>query len=81
LQGQLRNADRNLKIGVDQDWRSVCLLYPETLDYYFGLVSLRLPKDGDESVMRPEIGMGRKKIGRRDSGHSEKGGKKEKGRS
>jgi hypothetical protein len=31
--------------------------------------------------MRPEIGMGRKKIGRRDSGHSEKGGKKEKGRS
>ena len=55
------------------------MLYPETLDYYFGLVSLRLPKDGDESVLRPEIG-GRKKIGRRDSGHSEKGEKK-KGRS
>jgi hypothetical protein len=80
LQGQLRNADQNLKFGVDQDWRSVCLLYPETLDYYFGLVSLSLPKDGDESVFRPEIGGARKKIRRRDSGHSEKGGKKEKGR-
>lgn len=55
-------------------------MYPETLDYYFGLVSLRLPKDQDESVLRPEIGHGRKKIGRRDSGHSDKGGKKEKGR-
>ena len=79
LHTQLNNANANLKLGVDQDWRSVCLLYPETLDYYFGLVSLRLPKDGDESVLRPEIG-GRKKIGRRDSGHSEKGEKK-KGRS
>ncbi|GAB7331624.1 hypothetical protein MBLNU13_g02991t1 [Cladosporium sp. NU13] len=81
LQGQLHNANANLKLGVDQDWRSVCLLYPETLDYYFGLVNLRLPKDGDESVLRPDIGHGRKKIGRRDSGHSDKGGgKKDKGR-
>jgi hypothetical protein len=81
LQGQLHNANANLKLGVDQDWRSVCLLYPETLDYYFGLVNLRLPKDGDESVIRPDIGHGRKKIGRRDSGHSDKGGgKKDKGR-
>ena len=55
-------------------------MYPETLDYYFGLVTLGLPKDQDESVLRPEIGHGRKKIGRRDSGHSDKGGKKDKGR-
>ena len=73
LQGQLNNANTNLKLGVDQDWRSVCLMYPETLDYYFSLVKLVLPKDQDESVLRPKIG--RKKI-RRDSGHSDKGGGK-----
>ena len=51
----------------------MCLMYPETLDYYFSLVKLVLPKDQDESVLRPKIG--RKKI-RRDSGHSDKGGGK-----
>jgi hypothetical protein len=78
LQGQLHNAQANLKIGVDQDWRNVCLMYPETLDYYFGLVAVRLPKEHDESVLRPEIGRRTKKI-RRDSGVSEKG-RKDKGR-
>lgn len=65
-----------MKIGVDQDWRAACLMYPETLDYYFRLVNVVLPKDKDDVVVRPEIG--RKKI-RRDSGHSDKG-KKERGR-
>jgi hypothetical protein len=54
------------------------LMYPETLDYYFGLVAVRLPKEHDESVLRPEIGRRTKKI-RRDSGVSEKG-RKDKGR-
>lgn len=75
LRHQLDNADANLKLGVDQDWRSCCLLYPETLDYYFGLVSISLPKDQDESVLRPDIGVGRKKI-RRDPNLKEGGGKK-----
>jgi len=77
LQQQLDNADANLKLGVDQDWRSCCLLYPETLDYYFGLVCLRLPKDQDESVLRPEIG---RKRTVRDSGFVEGGRRKEKRR-
>jgi len=72
LEGQLRNANTNLKMGVDQDWRSVCLMYPETLDYYFGLIVITIPEDQDESVLRPDIG--RKKI-RRDSERK----KKEKG--
>jgi hypothetical protein len=72
LQAQLANADQNLKIGVDQDWRAACLMYPETLDYYFRLVNIGLPDGKGDSVMRPDIG--RKKI-RRDSGHSEKGKK------
>jgi hypothetical protein len=49
------------------------------LDYYFGLVSISLPKDQDESVLRPSIGIGRKKI-RRDSNLKEGGGKKNRGR-
>ena len=80
LRRQLDSADANLKLGVDQDWRSCCLLYPETLDYYFGLVSIWLPKDQDESVLRPDIGVGRKKIRRRDSSIVEGGGRREKGR-
>lgn len=79
LRGQLDNADVNLKLGVDQDWRSCCLLYPETLDYHFSLVSIRLPKDHHESVLRPEIGAGRKTF-RRDSSFKESGGKRDKGR-
>ena len=55
------------------------MLYPDTLDYYFGLVTVRLPGADEERVLRPEIGRGKRKI-RRDSGHSEKGGKKDKGR-
>jgi hypothetical protein len=78
LENQLHNARTNLRLGVDQDWRSVCLLYPDTLDYYFGLVAVRLPGADEERVLRPEIGRGKRRI-RRDSGHSEKG-KKEKGR-
>jgi hypothetical protein len=79
LQGQLHNADANLRIGVDQDWRAACLMYPETLDYYFGLVEVRLPKDRDERVVRPEMGMGKSLRGRKDSGVGGKRGK-DKGR-
>lgn len=79
LRRQLENADANFKLGVDQDWRSCCLLFPETLDYYFGLVSIRLPKDHHESVLWPDIGVARKTF-RRDSSFKEDGEKRDKGR-
>lgn len=69
MQGQLRNADQNLRIGVDADWRTACLAYPDTLDYYFRLVDIRLPSEKDPGVTRPEFG--RRTI-RRDSGHSDR---------
>lgn len=78
LQGQLRNADTNLRIGVDADWRTACLAYPDTLDYYFRMVEIRLPNDKDPGVVRPEFG--RRTI-RRDSGHSDRVvSKKDRGR-
>jgi len=63
---------------VDADWRSACLLYPDTLDYFFGLVEVAYPKERDEGVVRPELfigggggGGGKRRI-RRDSGTGEK---------
>lgn len=59
---------------MDADWRSACLLYPDTLDYFFGLVEVGYPKEKDEGLMRPEmfIGGGGKRRIRRDSGTGEK---------
>lgn len=71
------SADENLRLGVDTDWRNACLNYPDTLDYYFSLVDIKFPKEKDDRVMKPEIG---KRRIRRDSGHSEKGSRREKGR-
>lgn len=79
LQDQLRNAENNLRMGVDSDWRKACLMYPEMLDYFFGLVEINFPDEKSEMVMRPQPGRRR---GRRDSGHSDRGSsKKGRGRS
>lgn len=77
MQDQMWSADENLRLGVDTDWRNACLNYPDTLDYYFSLVDIKFPKEKDDRVMKPEIG---KRRIRRDSGHSEKGSRREKGR-
>lgn len=63
-----------MRLGVDTDWRNACLMYPETLDYFFELVDYKLLGEGDERVMIP--GPGRQKKIRRDSGVSDKGGRK-----
>lgn len=79
LQDQLRNAETNLRIGVDADWRKACLMYPEMLDYFFGLVEINFPDEKSEMVVRPQPGRRR---ARRDSGHSDRGSsKKGRGRS
>lgn len=63
----------NLRIGVDADWRKACMMYPEMLDYFFGLVMVKFPDERDEKITRPEPG--RRRI-RRDSGVSDKGSSK-----
>jgi hypothetical protein len=55
LREQIWSADENLRLGVDTDWRNTCLLYPETLDHYFGLVECVFPEEKNGLVPRPEI--------------------------
>lgn len=51
------------------------MMYPDMLDYFFNLVGVRYPDDRDEKMIRPELGVGKRRI-RRDSAVSEKGGRK-----
>lgn len=54
------------------------MLYPDTLDYFFGLVEVVYPKEKDERVLRPDLFIGGRKRIRRDSGVGEK--RRERGR-
>ncbi|CAO2655865.1 Nn.00g046680.m01.CDS01 [Neocucurbitaria sp. VM-36] len=53
LQTQIAEAHAELKRGIDADWRASVLRYPEILDYFYGLVELRLPNDRSPSVVEP----------------------------
>lgn len=53
LQGQIQDAHTELKRGIDADWRSSVLRYPEVLDYFYSLVDLRLPDDRSQCVVEP----------------------------
>jgi hypothetical protein len=47
LQTQISEAHAELKRGIDTDWRVCVLQYPEILDYFYSLVSVRLPDQHD----------------------------------
>jgi len=53
LQTQIAEANAELKRGIDADWRASVLRYPEVLDYFYGLVDLRLPDDRSREVVEP----------------------------
>ncbi|KAF2203992.1 hypothetical protein GQ43DRAFT_429405 [Delitschia confertaspora ATCC 74209] len=53
LQAQISEAHADLKRGIDADWRSSVLRYPEVLDYFYSLVELRLPSPTSPRVMEP----------------------------
>lgn len=56
IHSQIQYANQSLQQGVDQDWRTSCLRYPEVLDYYFRLVDVRFPSDRDASTRDPRFG-------------------------
>lgn len=79
LQRQIAEAHADLKRGVDADWRASVLRYPEVLDYFYGLVELRLPSERSPRVAEPPFAA----AGYRDSGfmdHSRMGKEKKKKR-
>jgi hypothetical protein len=53
LQAQISEANTELKRGIDADWRASVLRYPVVLDYFYGLVQLRLPSERSQEVVQP----------------------------
>lgn len=53
LQGQIAEAHAELKRGIDADWRASVLRYPEVLDYFYGLIDVRLPSPRSPRVVEP----------------------------
>jgi hypothetical protein len=53
LQNQIAEAHRELKRGIDADWRASVLRYPVVLDYFYSLVQLRIPDPEDPRVVNP----------------------------
>lgn len=53
LQGQVAEAHAELKCGIDADWRASTLRYPEMLDYFYGLVEVRVPSERSPQVSEP----------------------------
>ncbi|KAK3491708.1 hypothetical protein B0T13DRAFT_59620 [Neurospora crassa] len=52
---ELANAQVQLKRGIDEDWQASVQRYPEVLEYFYSLVELTLPDDGDASVKDPPL--------------------------
>lgn len=53
LQRQIAEAHADLKRGIDADWRTSVLRYPDVLDYFYGLVQLSIPRDDHPMVVQP----------------------------
>jgi hypothetical protein len=53
LQRQIAEAHAELKRGIDADWRASVLRYPDVLDYFYGLVQLKLPDERSPQVVEP----------------------------
>ena len=72
LQAQISEAHAELKRGIDADWRASVLRYPEVLDYFYSLVSLRLPDERSPRVLEPPFAV----AGYMDKGYSKEHRKK-----
>ncbi|KAF1992119.1 hypothetical protein K402DRAFT_306600, partial [Aulographum hederae CBS 113979] len=44
LQRQIADADARLKRGIDADWKTCVIKYPEVLDYFYNQVQVQLPR-------------------------------------
>lgn len=53
IHSQIARANVILQQGVDQDWRTSCLRYPEILDYYLGLVTTIASDSGELRAVFP----------------------------
>lgn len=53
---QIREAQLELKRGIDADWQASVQRYPEVLEYFYNLVTLTLPAEDEPAVRNPPQG-------------------------
>lgn len=56
LHAEMGHARARHQQRIDQDWRGVCLRYPEVLDYYFAMVEYSVPHPDDAMLTDPQFG-------------------------
>ena len=72
---EIQGADRELKRGIDDDWKASVQRYPEVLEYFYSLVDLSLPGDDEPHVRDPPmsaLGGGKQKVRLREGGGEER---------
>ena len=47
-------AEAELKRGIDSDWKTCVLKYPEILDYYFSMIKVNVPNEGSSLGSRSQ---------------------------
>jgi hypothetical protein len=52
---EIAAAQSLLKRGIDEDWQASVQRYPEVLEYFYSLVELTLPDDGEQAVKDPPL--------------------------
>ena len=55
LEAQIHEANLQLKRGIDADWKTSLLMYPEVLDYFYSLVEIRVPQEDSPRVADPPL--------------------------
>lgn len=65
IHAQIEQAKVRLQQGIDQDWRTSCMQYPDVLDYYFALVDISFPSERDPAILDPRFGAAKESGGAR----------------
>lgn len=52
---EISQSEQMLKRAIDADWAASVQRYPEVLEYFYSLVEIRLPDDGDSRVSDPPL--------------------------
>lgn len=55
LKAQMHQAWEHMHRTLDRDWQNCLQKYPDTLDYFYGLVQLEAPEEQDYRVEHPMI--------------------------
>lgn len=52
---KVADASADFERGMNEDWCASVRLYPQVLEYFYGLVDFKLPDDDDPAVADPQM--------------------------